>query len=122
MKAIARSMVVTGCLAALVAGCNKSESGPSESSGPVKYRVSGTTARASLTYSNASGGTSQVSGATLPWAYDIASAKSGQFLYISAQNDLATGCLTAEIYKGTALFKTSTSCGAYVIASASGSY
>lgn len=86
----------------------------------IKYEVTGTAASVSLTYENASGGTSQTSGTALPWVYTF-SAKSGDFLYVSAQNDGATGSVTAAVYENDSVVQTSTSSGAYVIATASGS-
>lgn len=88
----------------------------------IEYKVTGTaTSSASLTYANASEGTSQLSSATLPWTYKF-SAKSGQFLYISAQNNGSFGCVDVEILKDGRAFKSSFSCGAFVIATASGSF
>lgn len=48
--------------------------------------------------------------------------ESGQFLYVSAQNDLASGCIKVQILKRGSVWKESESCGAYVIADAYGSY
>ncbi len=87
----------------------------------VEYRVSGYRA-SSITYANASEGTSQVADVLLPWSYTFSGAHAGQFLYVSVQNDMPSGCVTADIYKRGTLYKTSQSCGAYVIATASGSY
>jgi len=87
----------------------------------VEYRVSGSAYSVFITYVNKTEGTSQEYSNT-PWSYSWSGAKSGQFLYVSAQNQWDTGSVTVEIYKNGNLFKTSTSTGAYVIATASGSY
>jgi hypothetical protein len=86
----------------------------------VEYRVYGS--RASLTYANAQEGTSQNSSAMLPWTYSFNSARTGQFLYISAQNTGDSGQIRVEIWKRGSLYRTSTSQGAFAIATASGSY
>lgn len=87
----------------------------------VEYRVSGSAYSVFITYANKTEGTSQEY-ANIPWTYSWSGAKSGQFLYVSAQNQWETGSVTVEIYKNGSLYKTSTSTGAYVIATASGSY
>lgn len=90
----------------------------------LEYRVTGTGLglSAGLTYSNCSGGTSQQSDAQLPWSFTCASVRGGQFLYISAQNNRSSGCVKTQIFKRGILYRESESCGAYVIATASGSY
>ena len=45
----------------------------------------------------------------------------GTFVYVSAQNNQASGTVVVTIYRDGEVFKTSTSMGAYVIATASGS-
>jgi hypothetical protein len=112
------------CLLALV-GCG----GPGTLLGPsfknaVEYKVtSSSTARASLTYENSSGGTSQLADVVLPWSYAWTGApKAGDRLYISAQNTSNTGCVAVEIYKKDVLYKTSQSCGAFVVATVDGTY
>lgn len=111
--------LVTLALIVAAAGC--SGKNPITGSGTVIYRVTGTAARADLTYENASGGTSQTANATLPWTYNRPS-KTGDFLYISAQNAGSTGCVTVEIVSGNNTLEHSTSCGAFVIATASRTY
>jgi Carboxypeptidase regulatory-like domain/HYDIN/CFA65/VesB-like, Ig-like domain len=90
----------------------------------IEYRVSGTgSARsAGLTYANCSNGTAQEDDAQLPWSFTCSSIPTGQFLYISAQNNRNSGCVKTQIYKRGTLFKETESCGAYVIATTSGSY
>jgi len=71
-------------------------------------------------YSTYDGGTSQRSTVYLPWDITYHSMHSGDFVYISAQNNGEHGSVKAEIYVDGELFKTSYSFGAYVIASSSG--
>lgn len=87
----------------------------------VIYNVDGLdgATRASLTYTNEQGGTEQVE-VTLPWR-KVLSVPRGQFVYISAQNQGATGGVSCDIRVDMQLFKHSESRGAYVIASCSGS-
>jgi hypothetical protein len=68
-------------------GSDKSSTAPS-GSGVVLYQVTGTAKHAALTYENSTGGTDQ-KGTTLPFSYTWSTAKSGDFLYISAQIDRA---------------------------------
>lgn len=90
------------------------------SSPALEYRVRGS--RASLTYENCSGGTSQNSSANLPWSFTCPTFGSGQFVYISAQNTGDSGTITVQIYKRGVLYKESSSSGAFAIATASGTY
>ena len=95
---------------------------PQPSTAPdVEYRVLGVRANI-ITISNSSEGTSQFGNVSLPWSYKFSGATPNQFLYVSAQNDLTTGCIRVQVFKRGSLFKDSESCGAYVIASASGGY
>jgi len=108
----------------LILSCSKKKEDESGGSGEVvyqvKYEVTGTAKTVFVTYVNESGGTSQESNVSLPWSYTF-TAKPGDFVYISAQNEGETGSVTVTIYKNGSIFKTSTSSGAYVIAEASGS-
>lgn len=85
----------------------------------VTYKVDGFIT-ASLTYSNEQGGTEQISEAKVPWMTTLYDMRSGDFVYISAQNDQEYGGVTVEIYLDDILVKSSSSHGAYVIATASG--
>lgn len=89
----------------------------------IEYIVSGTGActRADLTYYNSSEGISQQSDATLPWSYKFTVSDKHQFLYISAQNDFSSGSVTTTIKINGTVEATSTSTGAYVISTSSGS-
>jgi hypothetical protein len=117
-------LLLTSCGGGGDAGSSGSSTGgPPSSSGAlsatVTYSVSGTTSSASLTYSNSQGGTVQQT-VSLPWSvkYDM---KARDFLYISAQNQNDTGSVTTEIRINGYIYRTTTSNGAYVIATASGS-
>lgn len=85
----------------------------------VKYRVSGTTREASVTYNNAQGGTEQRD-VSVPWETSL-TVKGGHFLYLSAQNQQDHGSIVAEILVNGKTWKKSESSGAYKIASCSGS-
>lgn len=86
----------------------------------VRYEITGTAKTVDVTLNNSNGGTSQYSNVTLPKSYKY-STFNDDFLYISAQNNDKLGSVTVSIYYKDKLFKTSTSSGAYVIATASGS-
>jgi hypothetical protein len=86
----------------------------------VSYSVSGTAEMVDVTLSNPSGGTEQYTDRILPYTYTFSSYE-GDFLYISAQNQGSSGTVTTKIIVDGSTFKESTSSGAYVIASASGS-
>lgn len=86
----------------------------------VEYRVTGSAGKVDVTYENEDGGVSQQSNVTVPWSYKF-EARDGDFVYISAQNQGSYGTVIVTIFKNGGEFKSSTSTGAYVIATASGS-
>jgi hypothetical protein len=86
----------------------------------VQYKITGTANTVDVTLNNSSGGTEQYSNVSLPKTYSYKYFEDW-FLYISAQNQGQSGTVTTSIYYKDNLFKTSTSSGAYVIATASGS-
>jgi len=86
----------------------------------VEYRISGTAQKVDVTLSNSSGGTEQYDDVSVPHSYKYRDFYDS-FVYISAQNQGQSGSVTVSIYHKGNLFKTSTSSGAYVIATASGS-
>ena len=92
---------------------------PSQSAS-VEYLVTGTATRASMTYATANGGTAQQADRTLPWSFTTVMNR-GDFVYVSAQNSGQTGCVTVEIKVRNASYRSTQSCGAFVIATASGS-
>ena len=91
----------------------------------VEYKVTCTATPnlVDLTIENEDGGVSQFSDVATPWTYtfEIEKADYGVFVYVSAQNQQDHGSVTATIYVDGSQFKTSTSTGAYVIATAYGS-
>jgi hypothetical protein len=118
-------------MAAVLVGCGGGGDAGSNNTSPqpqavnvagttvVTYAVGGSTTLASLTYSNNQGGTVQEK-VSLPWSKQY-TMKQGDFLYISAQNENASGSVVTEIRVNGVSFKSTTSTGAYVIATASGS-
>ena len=83
------------------------------------YKVNGRDGhQASLTYSNAQGGTEQRT-VTLPWIKSF-EVNDGEFLYISAQNQEDYGWIDVDILLDGARWKDAYSSGAYVIATSSG--
>jgi hypothetical protein len=87
----------------------------------VTYSVTGTAGRAAVTYQTSSGGTAQEV-VTLPWNKPLQVFDKGDFMYLSAQSQSSsgTGSVTVTI-SGDNTLKTTTSIGAFTIASASGS-
>ncbi len=85
----------------------------------VTYEVTGTARSVSVTYQNGDGGTQQESDRAVPWRRSFVMS-TGDFVYISAQNQGEYGTVTVTIRVGDHVAKTSTSSGAYVIADASG--
>jgi hypothetical protein len=119
MKHVVVVIAVVACVG--LAGCGKEESSPTAptpTSVSVKYKVESPYS-AGVTYATAGGGTSQQARAISPWQYTF-TAKTGDFLYLSAQNDSSSGCVFVTIYVNDAIFKSGSSCGAYVIATVSG--
>ena len=93
---------------------------PVDYSKAITYEVRGTAAKIGcITIENKSGGTSQYTNIIPPWTMEL-SMYEGAFVYVSAQNGTATGTVIVTIYVDDRVFKTSTSSGAYVIASAYG--
>lgn len=85
----------------------------------VTYQVTGSARRVAVTYENDQGGTEQRDTA-VPFSWTGTFAP-GDFAYISAQNQGAGGSVTCHILVDGIEWKTSTSRGAYVIATCSGS-
>lgn len=85
----------------------------------VQYKISGTAEKVDVTLNNASGGTEQFDNVQVPHSYQY-KYFSDDFVYISAQNQGESGSVTVQIFHKGELFKSATSSGAYVIATASG--
>ncbi len=88
-----------------------------EFSHKITYRVTGTAQEASITYRNARGGTQQTAG-RIPWEVSFDS-RAGNFLYVLAQNQGASGSVSCDILVDGEVMATATSTGAYVIAECS---
>jgi len=91
----------------------------------IKYEVTGTASSVSITLANPSGGTEQYDNIKPPGSYEFSvPIQRGSFNYyhalIMAQNMGSRGDITVTIYVNGKKFRTATSSGAYVIASADG--
>ena len=116
-----RKVTIFGFILLLFIGCETSTDSQSKRYS-VRYEVTGTAKTVFITIENDTGGTSQYADVSIPWTYNFRTRKEeGTFVYVSAQNQGETGSVTASIYRDEVLFKTSTSSGSYVIATASGS-
>lgn len=112
-----KTLLLLVCALSLSA-CGGSATKPSQSV-KVEYFVTGSASRASMTYATAGGGTAQQADRALPWSFNTTMA-TGDYLYISAQNSGSTGCVSVEIRTRGSYYKSTQSCGAFVIATASG--
>ncbi len=110
-------LVLVGML--LSVACQSQEGTVPQSATAVAYSITGTADKVMVTLSNATGGTEQYNNVSVPNTISYSSFP-GWFLYIAAQNQGESGSVTVAIYVNGKLFKTSSSSGAYVIASASG--
>ena len=95
------------------------EDGTSANRPGVTYRVTGSSARVSLTYATATG-TEQTTAST-PWEYSLGEVPSGTFLYVSTQDDTGGGSVTCSITVSGTEISRNTSSGAYSIATCDGS-
>ncbi|RIK35109.1 MAG: hypothetical protein DCC58_20875 [Chloroflexi bacterium] len=88
----------------------------------VTYRVEHSTSPSemSLTYATDQGGTAQEDVRVSRWEKNYTMSR-GDFAYISVQNGIDSGTVTCEILLDGRPWKKTTSSGAYVIASCSGS-
>lgn len=82
----------------------------------VVYSITGTAKEVQITYTNRQGGTQQET-AALPWSIGFQGVEKSQ-LYVSAQNRGPEGSVIVTIAVDGLTKKSSTSSGAYVIASA----
>jgi len=98
----------------------RATSQPATTSFSVTYEVSGSASKVDLTYNNAQNGTEQLGDKSIPWSKKY-TMEFGDFMYISAQNQGETGSVTCKIKVDGVVVKQSTSSGAYVIATCSGS-
>lgn len=118
-----RTLACLVLLAAALSGCGGGDDPPAEHT--VYYTVDNGTigigGRGAMTYQPNSniGASSQVT-APLPWTSASWKARDGDFLYVSVQNQNATGTVRATIYVDSHIFQTVSSSGAFAIATASG--
>ena len=111
------SVILLVCVMGLIfVGCGVT----TITSSVVEYEITGSASKVDVTLQNETGGTEQYSDVSVPHTYTF-NYYTDWFLYISAQNQGDSGSVTVTIYVDGEVFKTSTSSGAYVIASASGS-
>lgn len=108
--------ILVACSTLTVAGCDKN---PFSVSRDVTYAVTGS-GPADITYQAASDATAQGADQVLPWTRSLSGAKQGDFVYVSAQKGAGSGCITAAIRVNNDVFQSATSCGPFVIATASG--
>ena len=87
----------------------------------VVYAISGTTDSASVTVTFFDGSIGQYD-LPVPYKFLPLTFKCGEFMYLSAQNNRASGTITATIYVGGKVWKQVVSSGAYSIATVSGTY
>jgi hypothetical protein len=118
-------IVIVGgyCAFSLLLGGSSSDTRVKSTSIPttysVKYEITGSTSSVSVTYQNAQGGSEQ-GDYKVPFNKSF-SMSAGDFAYISAQNNNDKGDVTCKIFVNGNEWKESTSSGAYVIATCSGS-
>jgi hypothetical protein len=104
---------------ALSSPSTSTSTGRPSSTYSVRYYVSGTADRASLTLENQSGNTEQIT-VDLPWSKEL-TLEYGDFMYISAQNEDDRGTINCAISVNTITVEQASSNSAYGIASCSGS-
>ena len=119
MKKSILAFLLLCIIGSALAGCSGSSLTSTEADTTVVYEVTGTATEVSITISNPQGGTEQYASAGLPSKFTYHGFPNN-FLYISAQNLGDSGSVTVTIYINDMVYKTSTSKGAYVIATASG--
>ena len=88
---------------------------------PYEYRVTGTSGNYSVTLQNAYNNLQQFGGVGNGWWYKWTQTGT-RALYISAQNNNASGSVTVEIVRGGRVVASNTSYGGYTIATVSGRY
>jgi len=87
----------------------------------IRYIVTGTACSFSVTYATENGGSAQKNPVQSMWSYSFRP-KRGDHLYISAGNNCDTGSVHVEIRVGNKVVRSTDSDGAYVNASANGTY
>lgn len=122
---VGRRLKALIAIVAISVACGSSPDSPSGSTrGPFSYSITGSAKHVSITYQNSSGGTNQTGWSLgVPFSYS-GTAKSGDFLYISAQIDSSpdSGNITVTIMKNGLYYTSASAFGFPNIATASGSY
>ncbi len=85
----------------------------------VEYRVGGSARGAGITMQTAPG-TQEQNEVGVPWSHTLTGARSGQFVYVAAQNQSDVGDVTCEIVVNGAVWKEARSGADYGIATCSG--
>jgi hypothetical protein len=102
----------------LFVSCKDDTAAPENKAKTVKYTLGGSANDYSITYASQGEGTEQIDPVSNTWTYSF-TAQPGDFLYISAQNNKASGSVSVYIYVSGKVEKSATSTGEYVIATAS---
>lgn len=124
-----KRLLSVATLALSLAACGGGEDGKPAAPAPVphtaKYEIEGFgTTSASLTYRNSTGGTEQRTvtlPASVPGLVGVYFVETGDFLYISAQNNSSFGSVQVRIVVDGTTWRSATSSGAFGVATASGS-
>lgn len=119
MQHLHRSLTYPVAVLILALACSGCESITGASD--IVYEVSialGSGSASLITYSEGDA-TLQRSNVTLPWSYAYRASR-GDHLYVSAQNANSSGCIRVAIRRRGELFDSAQSCGAFVIATVSG--
>ena len=117
MKRLIVIIAVFAIFAALISCSSPTDS---KSEHKVLYEVTGTKASL-ITVRNGSGGTERIADVLLPWKKAYLGFKKDHFVFVSAQM-AGNGSISVHIYVDDKLYKSDSSSGAYVYATASGSF
>jgi hypothetical protein len=90
----------------------------------VTYSVTGTaTSSAGIEYTGSGNLGFILTVTALPWSANVGNKfQPGDALSVSAQNKQESGCLTAQITRGSRVLRTETECGSFVSVTASATY
>ena len=119
-KHLTARIIITLPLLLLYTACTETPTEPIPTSFPVRLEITGTARTVSITYKPNNTSTAQIASVELPWEHSYTGIR-GQTYYLSAQNNGSSGEVTVTVYRNGHVYKTVTSTGGYVIATASGS-
>jgi hypothetical protein len=109
--------LILACSLIILASCTK------DVTHHYAYEVIGTANNYNMTIESAPSGTAQYSNVGSGWQYTWTQVNDNpRFLYVSAQNQNSSGTVIVNIIKDGKIIATNNSSGAYVIATASGTY